>query len=75
MNTQLISLEYIANLDLYKVEKPYFLAQAPGFETEGITNLKYSTEDGITLSDCRGYEKGVSNRYPRLLVRPSTIVR
>ncbi|KAL6837240.1 hypothetical protein V8C40DRAFT_260264 [Trichoderma camerunense] len=56
MKTQFISLEYIADLDLYKLEKPYFLTQIPGFEAEESTNLKYSTKDGITLSDCRGHE-------------------
>lgn len=51
MKTHLTSLECIVDLDLYKLEKPYFLAQVPGFEAEETTNLKYSTEDGITLSE------------------------
>ncbi|KAK7398522.1 hypothetical protein QQX98_012098 [Neonectria punicea] len=51
-----ITLEHLADLDRYKIEKPYYLAQIPGFESGESTNLEYSFFHRITIHDARGHE-------------------
>ena len=54
--TQEIDLEHLADISLYKEEKPYYLAQVPGYGTGEASNLQYSIFRGIKLYDVRGHE-------------------
>lgn len=50
------SLEHIADLPLYNTEKPYFLAQIPGYDYAESSNLQYQMHNNIPIFDVRGHE-------------------
>jgi hypothetical protein len=60
MKTSTISMQYLADLDVYKREKPYRLSQLPGQESLEVSNLEYSIQEDITIYDVRGHGKEFS---------------
>jgi hypothetical protein len=52
----LVSLEHIADLDLYKKEKPYYLARAADSDQPNATNLQCTKFHGVPIHDVRGFE-------------------
>ena len=53
---QLISLEHLADLEMYASEKPYYLSEMPSVNQPESTNLKYTLHPDTPIFDVRGFE-------------------
>lgn len=56
------SINYLADLELYKTEKPYACIISPSHSTENIetSNLEFEKRPGIHVTDIRGKESEYS---------------
>lgn len=53
---QLISLEHLSDLELYKTEKPYYLSEIPSRNQPSMTNLAYTLHENTPVYDIRGLQ-------------------
>ncbi|KAJ5729082.1 uncharacterized protein N7483_003590 [Penicillium malachiteum] len=67
------SIDYLADLELYKTEKPYAVVVSPENHDESIetNNLVFESREGLTITDIRGHENDISLETSGFTVTPN----